>query len=251
MKVPIPGLPPGEQLLRDLEAGPHDPEAQRREIEAATHEQVDAAPQWAAMSALGVRAYSEGQPHAAEIDRQREDLKPESFTRWKAEHQEEYADNLRQLNDEFEGIASQVEAAYPSGVLPTPVTTVDSVNLNTRVQVLQTASLEQTSRMVDDGIRRGDAPFLSFVQVALRSWPGHRNLWSSAEGHETAEQLLEQIESATFATDAVAGQYASERIQEHRRAWHYLVSLLVDGDGVVDRVHREVGSLAPLLGPED
>lgn len=215
----------------------------------AVRERVNSAQQWGAMQKLAQRAIGEGRDYRANVASKRETYKPAAFQEWIANARESYAAQLRELNNEFSKLDSSIADAFPATARPAPVTSVDAINLNTRLRVLDSATPADASALVSDAIQRGDRPFLDAAGVLLRSWPASRNSWKGPEPAGVARKLVEDIETASVSAEDIAGTIASQQAAVYRANWRYAVNVLLDNEGVLDPVHIEQGALGPLLAP--
>lgn len=227
-----------------------DPEAMQEANEVGAREAVDADPGWGSWTALAERTMAEGEQHHASIQREKERLNKKAFHEWKHEADERFAGTLLDANAGAEKIAGGITGRFPVLAIPVPLTTVDALNTDLRMRVFSEATPEEARNLVRDAIQREDFAFLAAVRTLLRSWPGHRNAWSSPDGRTTARELLEEIEGETPDLVRLTGEYAAEKLEAFRNAWRYLLNNLLNGDGVIDPVNRTLGALSPLLEPE-
>jgi hypothetical protein len=218
-------------------------------METKAREVVDADKRWTAMTALAETVLREGQEHWTKVKRVRGDFKQERFVEWHEKVVQEYAGDLRDKNRQFEGIAEGILTAYPGESIEAPVTSIDGINLNTRLRLLTEATPEQAAKIVRDGVQRRDGALLDSARVLLESWPEYRNAWSGPEGKKLARELLDEIDEAVPELDRMKGIYARDQVETYRQRWRYMVNHIFHSDGQLDPVHRMTGSLDPLLKP--
>lgn len=227
-----------------------DPGAAQAAVLAAGQTRVNGFRQWAAMSAIGERAITEGATYAQKLAAAQAELQLGPLGAYTVAASDTYADYLMAANTEFEALAAQVMAAAPAPSTPWPITTVDATNFATRVNLMENAGPDQAAQMIQEAIASGDQAFLFAAQVAMQAG-GHRNIgWKSVPGGAAiTSALLEQITSATASVESAAAAAAAEMTDDYRAAWRYLCGALLDAGGRIDSMQRQAGALVPLLQP--
>lgn len=239
-----------ELLKRELAAGPTaDTGAEVAAKEAAARATVDGASQFGAMTALAGRVITDGAAFVASVVQQKKDLKESAFAPWFSTQQNAYASALRGRNGEFETLAAGVASRFPAPAMDYPVTSVDAMNLNTRIHVFEQVGPDQAPPLVEDAIQRDDRAALTAYRVHLVQWPDVRNAWKGAPGSKVAADLVERIDAALAGGAGFAATYAAERVADFRGSWTYLLNILLAGDGGIDPMQRQAGALSPLLEP--
>jgi len=224
-----------------------DPDAARNAARAAAREQVARAPQWAQMRGLAQEVILEGRALRAEMKTRYAELKPEIYPGWLTQRREQYAAKLRELHGQATRTLSMAADLFPQPAGAMPATAAGAINLQVRLQLLDSATPAVAAELVRAAVRRGDAPFMDAAGVLLRSWPEHRNSWASPNATGLASDLLAEIEVASASPATEAGGIAAEQVEAHGRVWRQLLNIALNEDGEIDSALFTTGALQPLL----
>lgn len=235
-------------LNQRLNTGPSFEDV-RASKELAVQAKVDAAPQWGAMKQLAVDVLAEAKSFAGTVAANFNNMYPDAFNGWKTQADEKFAEALLGMTGQFFLLSKSVRAASPKPSMPFPVTSPDIAAFNIRLGLLDNASPQEAKSLIEEGIQRGDLPFIVAAGVNIRSWSLYRNSWSSTEAIRIANALLDEIDKASWNTDAFASQYASDQADKYIDAWRFLVGPIAAGNYSLDASDIQTGALEPLLSP--
>jgi acetyl esterase/lipase len=103
---------------------------------------------------------------------------------------------------------------------------------------------------IEDGLQRGDIPYLVAAGANIRSWVDYRHTWKDSAAQKIANELTEKIDVATWTVDAYAAQYAADLADDYVDAWQFLISPIAAGNYTLDPSDIQTGALAPLFNPK-
>jgi hypothetical protein len=233
-----------------LRAGPTTEDQKEEAIEAAK-EKVDADRRWRQLTALAEEAKREAQELADQSARQFQDLKPEAYRRWLSDTHAEHAESLIGKTETVRATLDAIKADFAASANPMPITSADAGVLQVRLNVFDSSSPEEAVPQIEEAIQREDTPFLIAAGIKLRSWIGHRNVWSGIDAKEIGEKLLEKLDLETWTPDREAGAYAMQKADQAALAWSTLARILANLEKGQEQleIHRMTGALSPLLEP--
>ena len=242
-----------ERLKLALNGGGPDPEIARQKAISKATERVTKDSRWTALRTMAQAAIDEANALADSAAVNERTYRQDAFKNWANTASQEHAESLLEKTAAFRQTLDAIKESHLAPAMPMPVTNVEMLQLRTRLELLDKASPEEASKLVQDAVQRGDRAFLTSAGVAVRSWGSYRNSWSNADAKKVADQVLSMIERATFTGDAAAAQHAADLADSYSSAWRYLVGELTKKGGpgaTLDPVHARTGALAPLLEPD-
>lgn len=234
-----------------LREGPTS-EEERDQARQKAREKVDADPAWDEIRSIATTAWTEARGIASKAERQFQDLKPEAYDTWITMATESHAEGLITATNNIREKLDTVRKKFAAPANPMPLTSVDTGILQVRLSLFDSASPEEARDLVEEAVQRADRAFLAAAGSKLRSWIGHRNVWSGIEAEQTGQDLLEMIDAEIWSPARDAGDYAGERSDEMALAWARFAQMLQklsEGEEEI-QVHRQTGALSPLFEPE-